>query len=330
MPAGPVLSAEEVAEIRAIGDNTGSMALKGAAPGFEGEPRPTAGRSTTTSPRSPGRWGIEPARDLVAGVRQLRSASRDCREGRASHLIAGLPAPLLALAAPAAAHEPAPDPHATPRSELAVLDIAETVETVDGAAGPRARACPTDVVRRRARTPTTSTNAAFEPDLPQFKVVYAYPSDRANRFAAWRDALQANVSLIGRFMGAQSGGRKAPRFDMGTSCGPEYVDIQVVALPAPAGELRRRTSPRSRAAVARRSSPTSRRPRATSSCSPTRCRARRPGYWSGLGAYWIDERPGADNHNNRGGLFSALWVPDGEPRPAPTRTAGGPRGCCTR
>ena len=37
---GPVLSAEEVAEIRAIGDNTGSMALKGAAPGFEGDPLP--------------------------------------------------------------------------------------------------------------------------------------------------------------------------------------------------------------------------------------------------------------------------------------------------
>ena len=33
-----MLSAEEVAELRAIGDNTGSMVLKGAAPDFEGEP----------------------------------------------------------------------------------------------------------------------------------------------------------------------------------------------------------------------------------------------------------------------------------------------------
>ena len=53
----------------------------------------------------------------------------------------------------------------------------------------------------------------------------------ADRFAAWKDALQADISLISRFMGAQSGGRKAPRFDMGTNCGPDYVDIQVVALP---------------------------------------------------------------------------------------------------
>ena len=35
-----MLSAEEVAEIRAIGDNTGSMLLKGATPDFEGEPLP--------------------------------------------------------------------------------------------------------------------------------------------------------------------------------------------------------------------------------------------------------------------------------------------------
>src|SRR6187397_1309560 len=35
--AEPVLSDEEVAELRSIGDNTGSMALKGAAVGFEGD-----------------------------------------------------------------------------------------------------------------------------------------------------------------------------------------------------------------------------------------------------------------------------------------------------
>ena len=42
LPAADVLSADEVAELRAIGDNTGSMALKGAAPGPRGRaaPRP--------------------------------------------------------------------------------------------------------------------------------------------------------------------------------------------------------------------------------------------------------------------------------------------------
>src|SRR4051794_11724534 len=40
LPAEVRLSPAEVAEIRAIGDNTGSMTLKGAAPDFEGEPLP--------------------------------------------------------------------------------------------------------------------------------------------------------------------------------------------------------------------------------------------------------------------------------------------------
>jgi aryl-alcohol dehydrogenase-like predicted oxidoreductase len=40
VPAASPLSAEEVAEVRAIGDNTGSMLLKGATPDHEGEPLP--------------------------------------------------------------------------------------------------------------------------------------------------------------------------------------------------------------------------------------------------------------------------------------------------
>src|SRR6202012_51530 len=39
-PAEQRLSDDDVAAIRAIGDNTGSMALKGASPSFEGEERP--------------------------------------------------------------------------------------------------------------------------------------------------------------------------------------------------------------------------------------------------------------------------------------------------
>ena len=60
-----MLSAEEVAEIRAIGDNTGSMALKGAAPDFEGEPLPDRWPITAELSALAGRWGIEPARDLT-------------------------------------------------------------------------------------------------------------------------------------------------------------------------------------------------------------------------------------------------------------------------
>jgi aryl-alcohol dehydrogenase-like predicted oxidoreductase len=63
-PVSP-LSAGEVGEIRAIGDNTGSMALKGAAPDHEGEPRPDRWPLTPELAELAARWGIEPARDLV-------------------------------------------------------------------------------------------------------------------------------------------------------------------------------------------------------------------------------------------------------------------------
>jgi aryl-alcohol dehydrogenase-like predicted oxidoreductase len=65
LPTEP-LTREEVAEIRAIGDNTGCMALKGAAPDFEGEPRPDRWPLSAELTELARRWGIEPARDLAA------------------------------------------------------------------------------------------------------------------------------------------------------------------------------------------------------------------------------------------------------------------------
>jgi aryl-alcohol dehydrogenase-like predicted oxidoreductase len=59
------LSAEEVAEIRAIGDNHGSMALKGATPDSDGDVRPDRWPLTGDLTRLAERWGIEPERDLV-------------------------------------------------------------------------------------------------------------------------------------------------------------------------------------------------------------------------------------------------------------------------
>jgi aryl-alcohol dehydrogenase-like predicted oxidoreductase len=60
------LSAEDVAEIRAIGDNTGSMALKGASPDHEGEERPDRWPLSEDLAEVGSRWGIDPGRDLVA------------------------------------------------------------------------------------------------------------------------------------------------------------------------------------------------------------------------------------------------------------------------
>ncbi len=117
------------------------------------------------------------------------------------------------------------------------VNLAEVVTTAqaqgDGVDGLPTTWCGDEIT---SDYPNTTTK-------PQFKIVYAYAADRPNRFTGWRDALQANVAIVQRFLSAQSGGTKALRVDMGTRCGPQYVDIQVVALPgaraAFAGQLRR-------------------------------------------------------------------------------------------
>jgi aryl-alcohol dehydrogenase-like predicted oxidoreductase len=65
IPAGVRLSAEDVAAIRAIGDNTNSMALKGAALDFEGEEQPDRWPLSQDLAEVGGRWGIDPERDLA-------------------------------------------------------------------------------------------------------------------------------------------------------------------------------------------------------------------------------------------------------------------------
>ncbi len=63
-PREPLLSAEEVDEIRAIGDNTGCMALKGGVPDYEGEERPDRWALTPELAAAGERWGI--ASDALA------------------------------------------------------------------------------------------------------------------------------------------------------------------------------------------------------------------------------------------------------------------------
>ncbi len=65
VPAGTVLSGAEVAEMRAIGDNTGSMTLKGGAPDHEGDVRPDRWPLDDHLSSVAARWGIDPARDLA-------------------------------------------------------------------------------------------------------------------------------------------------------------------------------------------------------------------------------------------------------------------------
>jgi aryl-alcohol dehydrogenase-like predicted oxidoreductase len=64
VPAVSPLSADEVEEIRQIGDNTGSMLLKGATPDHDGEERPDRWAVDDERAELARRWGIDPERDL--------------------------------------------------------------------------------------------------------------------------------------------------------------------------------------------------------------------------------------------------------------------------
>jgi aryl-alcohol dehydrogenase-like predicted oxidoreductase len=65
LPAELRLSREDIDTIRALGDNTGCMALKGASPQHSGELRPDRWPLDERLERLARRWGIEPQRDLV-------------------------------------------------------------------------------------------------------------------------------------------------------------------------------------------------------------------------------------------------------------------------
>ncbi|HEV3377173.1 MAG TPA: aldo/keto reductase [Thermoleophilaceae bacterium] len=63
------LTIEEVVEMRAIGDNTGSMLLKGATPDHEGEEGPDRWAPAPEQLELARRWRIDPERDLRRAVR---------------------------------------------------------------------------------------------------------------------------------------------------------------------------------------------------------------------------------------------------------------------
>jgi aryl-alcohol dehydrogenase-like predicted oxidoreductase len=65
LPAEVLLSEEEIAELRAIGDNHGSMALKGASAEYEGEALADRWQLDEELRRLAARWEIAPRRDLV-------------------------------------------------------------------------------------------------------------------------------------------------------------------------------------------------------------------------------------------------------------------------
>ena len=155
-------------------------------------------------------------------------------------------------------------------------------------------------------------------------MVYAHAADRPDHFAGWADALQTDVATVQRFLSAQSGGTKAIRFDMGTRCGPEFVDIQTVTLPGPhssyAGDFR------ALAGAVDAALGSAGGPRHVLILADELSTA---GYEFGLAETLMGadgEVPGPDNPHNRGGLSAVLFSRDGVAPPGPGGDGWWPEG----
>ncbi len=66
---------------------------------------------------------------------------------------------------------------------------------------------------------------------PQIKVVYAHPSDIPSRLGQYGDLIQSASRTAAEVVEARSAGSRTLRFDVGSSCGTQYLDIASVELP---------------------------------------------------------------------------------------------------
>ena len=204
---------------------------------------------------------------------------------------------LLALAPAASAHDESDPNHRDTPADLAAADIDHTLALAHlsrTVAPDLPQYLPTTWCGAANRDTDDTAHAAFPASVRQIKVVYAHAHDQPDDFDRWKDALQTNVSRIEQFLALQTGGRRALRFDMGTVCGPQYVDIQDVHLPSNrvayvSGTRRpellrrgRRRRRRRRHDRARRVHPRRRPDRRRSRSRPRRRRQRRLGHRRGL------------------------------------------------
>ena len=82
---------------------------------------------------------------------------------------------------------------------------------------------------------TDSRENEIENGAYRYHAIYALPSDAPDRFAQFAATLQADAFQASSLL-EQTYGR-AIRFDLGTNCGPQYLDISVVRLPQTTAQM---------------------------------------------------------------------------------------------
>src|SRR3954470_1799313 len=108
--------------------------------------------------------------------------------GAAAFVLATLAVPTLAMP-----HKPKELlTHRDTRGQLQDVNLADVVTTAQ-AQGDGADGIPTSWCGDETGADDTA-DAATPAAKAQFKVVYAFAADRPDRFAGWKDAIQANVA----------------------------------------------------------------------------------------------------------------------------------------
>ena len=218
---------------------------------------------------------------------------------------------------------PRPLTHPDTRGQLQEVNLAEVVATANEQTDGNADGLPTTWCGNETTADDTA-NAATPAAKAQFKVVYAFAADRPNRFAGWKDAIQANIAIVQRFLSAQDGGTKGLRIDMGTGCGAKYVDIQVVPLPGPRSAYQDNFGAIARCVQRALGTP----------AGPRNAVVLADGLSGGTQEYGLGEtimgasgeQQGAKNVHNRGGLTSVLFSRDGAAAPGAARWGWWPEG----
>jgi len=83
------------------------------------------------------------------------------------------------------------------------------------------------------KEPRIGGNSTSTKRVPRIKLVYAYPSDRPDRFQQYAQLIQSDVQAVSDKVRESSLGLKSLRFDTGTSCGRRYVNVARVRLSKP-------------------------------------------------------------------------------------------------
>jgi len=229
-------------------------------------------------------------------------APRAAEDGRVRLLLL-LAAILLPGLLPAVAQAHDDPAHRDAPHELDHVALARAVQVARAQAGAQAD---DGLPERWCGSSTTSDLAGAGATRPQLKVVYAHAAGQPDRFALWQHDLQTATSLVQRFLSSQTGGRKALRFDMGTSCGTEYVDLMTVHLDGPRANYVDDFYAVTREVWAKLGNPG----------GPRDLVVLADGL-SGGGTYGEAEtlpdadQPGSTNPHNQGGFASVLWAPEG-------------------